>query len=135
MGLIKWDSNLSVGVAEMDKQHQKLIDLINQLNDAMSQGKGKDVLGKTINGLLDYTKTHFTAEEKLMGQQGYTGLDQQKDAHKKFIDKVAAYKLQFETGKVGLTIEMMNFLSNWLKGHIIGEDKKYGPYLAEKGIK
>jgi hemerythrin len=135
MVLIKWSENLSVGIAEMDRQHQKLIDLINQLNDAMSQGKGKEALGKTINGLLDYTKTHFAAEEKLMGQHGYTGLDEQKGAHKKFIDKVAAYKLQFENGKVGLTIEMMNFLSDWLKGHIVVEDKKYGSYLNEKNVR
>ena len=36
MGLIKWDDSYSVHIVEIDKQHQKLVDMLNELNDAMS---------------------------------------------------------------------------------------------------
>jgi hemerythrin len=135
MALIKWSDNLSVHVAEMDRQHQKLIDLINELHDAMSKGKGKEIVGKTIDGLVNYTKTHFTNEEKLFGQFNYPESNSQKNMHKKFIDKVVDFKQQLDSGKVGLSISIIDFLSDWLKNHIQLEDKKYGSFLNSKGVK
>lgn len=46
MTYITWNNELSVGNAFIDKDHHKLIDFINELHDAMAQGKGKDVLAK-----------------------------------------------------------------------------------------
>ena len=45
MALIQWNDSLKVGVAEIDKQHQKLVDMINDLHDAMRQGQGNAVPG------------------------------------------------------------------------------------------
>jgi hemerythrin len=135
MALIQWSDSLSVQVAEMDRQHQKLIGLINDLNDAMSKGKGKEIVGKTIDGLLNYTRTHFTEEEKLFGQFNYPDADSQKKMHKKFIDKVVEFKQQLDSGKIGLSIAIIDFLSDWLKNHIQMEDKKYGPFLNQQGVK
>lgn len=135
MPLVQWSSNLSVQVAEMDKQHQELFRLINDLNDAMSKGKGKEVIGKTVDGLLKYTRTHFSAEEKLFDQYNYPDADTQKKMHKIFIDKVVEYKRDIDSGKMGVTITVSDFLSDWLKKHIQIEDKKYGPYLNSQGVK
>jgi len=55
MALMQWNDSLSVNVGMIDKQHQKLVGMINELNDAMRQGKGKDILGKTLNELVAYT--------------------------------------------------------------------------------
>ncbi len=135
MALIQWSDNFSVHVAEMDRQHQKLIALINDLNDAMSKGKGKEIVGKTIDGLLNYTRTHFTEEEKLFSQFNYPDADSQKNMHKKFINKVVDFKQQLDSGKIGLSIVVIDFLSDWLKNHIQLEDKKYGPFLNQQGVK
>ena len=63
MALITWNNMLSTGVTEQDNQHKKLIDLINQLNDAMQAGKGSEVLGKVLAELVNYTVFHFGYEE------------------------------------------------------------------------
>jgi hemerythrin len=39
MALITWGSTLEVGVSAIDTQHKKLVDMVNALNDAMTQGK------------------------------------------------------------------------------------------------
>ena len=135
MTLIKWSDNLSVQVAAMDQQHKKLIDLINELNEAMSKGKGKEVIGKIVTGLVNYTKMHFGEEEKLMEQANYPDLNEQKNMHRKFIEKVNGYKKEYESGSLGLSIKVIDFLSDWLKNHIQVEDKKYGPHLNRQGIK
>jgi hemerythrin len=48
MSIIQWDESFSVNVAEIDKQHQRLLEMINELYDAMRQGRGKVIIGKTI---------------------------------------------------------------------------------------
>jgi len=135
MGIVQWNSAMSVQVTEMDKQHQKLFVLINDLHDAMSKGKGKEVIGKTVDGLLNYTKTHFAEEEKLFEKFNYPEADTQKKMHKKFIDKVVEFKQQAESGKMGLSISISDFMSDWLKSHIQIEDKKYGPFMNKQGVK
>ncbi len=135
MAIIEWNDSLSVNVALVDKQHQKLIGMINELNDAMRQGKGKETLGKTLNELVSYTGTHFKLEEKYFDQFGYPEADSHKKRHSEFVAKVSEFKSGFEKGKLGLSIEVMDFLSDWLRTHIKGVDKKYGPFFNEKGLK
>jgi hemerythrin len=135
MALIQWNDSLSVHVAEIDQQHKKLIDMINELNDAMRGGKGKDILGKIINNLINYTATHFKTEEKYFAQFGYPDTDNHQKEHAAFVQKVTGFKDGFEEKRLSLTIEVMNFLSDWLKNHIMGTDKKYSPFFNEKGLK
>ena len=135
MSLITWNDRLSVKVAEIDQQHKKLITMINELNDAMKVGKGKDALGAIVNNLIVYTMTHFKTEEKYFAQFGYPDTDQHKKEHEAFVKKVSDFKDGFENRKISLTIEVMDFLSDWLKNHIMGTDKKYSQFFNEKGLK
>lgn len=135
MALITWNDSLSVNVAEIDQQHKKLINMINELNDAMRAGKGKDVLGKIVTNLISYTETHFKTEEKYFAQFNYPDTDNHKREHAAFVQKVTGFKNGFEEKRLTLTIEVMNFLSDWLKNHIMGTDKKYSHFFNEKGLK
>ncbi len=135
MALIQWNEKLSVKVAEIDQQHKMLIDMVNELNDAMKQGKGKDVIGKIIDGLASYTVTHFSTEEKYFDQFGYPDTKNHKKEHATFVKKVSEFKDGFEKGKMSLTLNVMNFLSDWLKNHIMVTDKKYSQFFNEKGLK
>lgn len=135
MALITWNESYSVNVAEIDRQHQKLIGMVNELNEAMKIGKGKEKVGKILSELVSYTVTHFKAEEKYFDQFGYPETDQHKKEHAAFIEKVTDFKSEFESRSLFLTIEVMNFLSDWLKNHIMGTDKKYSRFFNEKGLK
>jgi len=135
MALIQWNDSLSVKVAEIDQQHKRLIAMINELHDAMKQGKGKDVLGKIINGLSSYAVMHFSTEEKYFDRFGYPETESHKKKHVAFVKKVLEFKDGFEKGELNLTLNVMNFLSDWLKNHIMGTDKKYSQFFNEKGLK
>lgn len=135
MASITWDESYSVNVAEIDRQHQKLIGMLNDLNEAMKIGKGKDTLGKILSGLLSYTMTHFRTEEKYFDQFGYPETEHHKKEHEAFIEKVTDFRNKFESRNLFLTIEVMDFLSDWLKNHIMGTDKKYSSFFNEKGLK
>lgn len=135
MPKITWTPNLSVNVEQFDAQHRRLIEMINELDDAMTKGKGKEVLGKTLAGLVLYTQTHFAGEERLLATHGYEGLSKHRAEHQELIRQVADIQKEFGAGRIGLTIPTMKFLGDWLMHHIMGTDKQYGAFLNAKGIK
>ena len=135
MALIQWNDSLSVNVAEIDRQHQKLVVMLNEMNDALKQGKGKEVLGKILNDLTSYTATHFKTEEKYFALYRYPETAGHKKEHLAFVKKVSDFKDGFEKGKFSVTIELMQFLCDWLKNHIKGTDKKYSVFFNQNGLK
>lgn len=135
MGFITWNDSFSVKVLAIDQQHQKLVSMINELSDAMKDGKGKDVLSKIINGLILYTSTHFKTEEKYFDEFGYPDAEAHKKEHNEFVQKVLEFKNGFNSGDLNLTVEVMNFLSDWLQNHIKGTDKKYSQFFNEHGLR
>lgn len=135
MALINWNDSFSVKVAEIDEQHKELIAMINELNEAMKTGKGKDAAGKIVSKLIKYTASHFKTEEDLFAKYSYPDADSHKREHAAFVKKVSEFKEGFEKGKLSLTMEVMSFLSDWLKLHIMGTDKKYIQFFNDKGVK
>jgi len=134
MSLINWSDSFSVNVKAMDDQHRKLVQLINELNDAMKLGKSKDIMENILKGLVDYTLTHFSSEEDLMKTNNYPGFSNQKKEHEALVKQVADYQNKYHSGQMVLGVEVMNFLKDWLINHISGSDKKYGPFLNQRGI-
>lgn len=135
MPFIEWNDNLSVGVLKIDNQHKQLVHIINELSDAMSAGKGKEVLGKVLNELIFYVNTHFKTEEAFMEQYEYDEFEFHKNEHEKLTDDVKKFHSDFQEGKAVMSIQIMNFLRNWLMDHIVVKDKKLGKFLNEKGVK
>ncbi len=125
MPIVVWNDTLSVGVKKCDEQHQHLIGILNQLYDAMSQGRGKQALAATLNELIAYTRTHFADEEKMMAAVQYAGFAEHAAEHRDLTNQVLDFQKRFETGEVSLTVEMLNFLRDWVTNHIQKTDKKY----------
>ncbi len=132
--LIVWSKSYSVGVSQMDKEHQRLIDIINNLYTAMRSGRSKDAIGTILDELVEYTRTHFAHEERLMKESNYAGFDEQKRAHEALIAQVVEIQGKYRVG-TALGQEVMSFLKDWLIKHIQGMDKNYGPVMNKKGIK
>jgi len=134
MALITWSDTLSVKVKQFDDQHKKLVDMVNQLFDAMKTGKGSQVMGDILKQLIAYTQTHFAAEERLLKQYAYPDFEAHKKEHNALVMQVLDLQKQFQEGKPVLTQNIMTFLRDWLSRHIQGDDKKYGIFLNGKGV-
>lgn len=135
MAFISWNSRYSVGINSIDVQHNKLIEYINDLHEAMKTGKAKEVMGGIIQNLIKYTTSHFSLEEKHMSEQKYPGYLEHKKEHQEFTNKVLEFQKSFNNGSTSVSIDILNFLRDWLLHHIAISDQKYAPYLNEKGIK
>lgn len=134
MAYITWDEQYSVGVKEIDNQHKKLVELVNNLHEAMKQGKGRDIMSKVLASLIDYTASHFATEEKYMTQFNYPHFASHKLEHQNLVKQVLDFQKDYESGKLAITLDIMKFLKDWLVNHIQGTDKKFGPFFNENGL-
>ncbi|MDA8325623.1 MAG: bacteriohemerythrin [Nitrospiraceae bacterium] len=134
MALIDWTSDLNTKIGSIDEQHHRLVFLINNLHEAMKTGKGREALGKILDEMIEYAKTHFATEERLMTAHSYPGYALHKKEHDEFKQKATKLDQDFKSGKQLITVEVMQFLKNWLTLHIKGTDQKYGPFLLARGV-
>ena len=118
---------MSVSVLAMDTRYKKLIQIINQLHDAMARGEAGQVTTPILVSLADYTRTHFSSEEAYLTKANYADLSRQKLEHRKFVTRLSELQGKAKQGQLGLSLEMMTFLKEWLQKHILIEDKKYAP--------
>ena len=135
MPLLTWNDDYSVHIDEIDEQHKLWVRMLNDLHDAMKAGKGKDKVGETLSGLVNYTKVHFAKEEELMRSAGYRYFAEHKRIHEDMVKEVESLLTRYKSGELVITLEVMQFLKNWLSEHILLTDKNYGPYLNSRGIK
>jgi hemerythrin-like metal-binding protein len=133
MSLITWNETLSVGVGRIDRQHKNLVGLLNALHNAMEAGKGKEILGEVLNELVDYTVYHFMTEEELFQKYRYPQYEKHKKEHEDLKKRVRELKDNFNKGAVVISIEVMHFLREWLKEHILESDKEAGIFLIACG--
>ena len=70
MEKLKWDDSLSVNVEIIDDQHKRLIGMINDLQNALQEGRATQALNTILDGLADYTVYHFQAEEECAAEYG-----------------------------------------------------------------
>jgi len=134
MALITWNENFSINITEIDSQHKKLIELINELHEAMKVAKGKDVMGNILSELVNYTVYHFGTEEKLFQKHGYPEYATHKKRHDDLTKQVKDTADKFNKGGNIITVEVMSFLKDWLQNHILTVDKRYAPFLSSKGV-
>jgi len=123
MAFFEWKDSMTVGHQMIDRDHRMLIQYVNEMHIAMMAGKGKDAVGGILNKLVAYTKEHFGREEIVWRAGHYAGLEKHKKEHAGLLKTVGDFKVKYEKGTAALSIELMNFLRDWLNNHILKEDK------------
>ena len=131
MAFYSWKQEYSVGNDLMDEQHQVLIEMINKLHDAMKIGKGNVEAGHIVTEMIDYSVMHFSMEEELMKKFAFTGLSDHKIEHKAFMTKADEFRKQINTGSFTLSMEVANFLKDWLTNHILVNDMAYSKVVKK----
>jgi len=133
--LFHWDATYSVNIGIIDTQHKTLVGMVNDLHQAMAQGSGKDKLGGILSNLVKYTQAHFATEERMMQSHGYPEFLAHKSEHESLTSTVLDLQRRFLANEVGLSVDAMEFLKDWLVKHILGSDKKYTPFLNAQGVR
>ena len=130
-----WKDSLLVGVAIIDREHRKLVGVIDQLMEACSQGKGRSAIEQTLDFVISYAKEHFRDEEQLQEKYTYPGMIAHKKLHAQFVANMTSLENEFrQTGpSVVLTGKLNSSLVDWLIKHISTEDKILGEHIRKAG--
>ena len=132
--LMPWTSQLATGVRFVDEQHRKLVDMINDLYKAMKSGQGKAVIEKLLDDLANYTVYHFDAEEKIFHKLHYAETSGHIKIHEELKAKVISFINRYKTGSENISMDLMNFLKDWLENHICKTDKRYVKTFLDSGV-
>jgi hemerythrin len=130
MAFFDWEERYSVGIFAIDEQHKRLVALLNELYEAMGAGEGRDALGHILARLIQYTRTHFAAEEQMFERHHYPHAQEHIDEHNKLTQSVLDLEKRFREGDITVTIEASTFLKEWLAHHILETDMRYRSYLS-----
>ena len=123
-----WDNSYKTGVPEMDCEHVMIFSLYNQLCSIINAGKPSEALEDIINALITYTHMHFAHEEEYMARSGYPGIEEHKQSHRMIQERINRLYTAFEdAGPFAIAHDLKALTFSWLAGHILKNDKDYGP--------
>ncbi|MGE5503084.1 MAG: bacteriohemerythrin [Actinomycetota bacterium] len=129
-----WTEAMAVGDAALDSDHRIIINLLNQLHDAMETGQSRDVLGSVVKVLAEYTEHHFAREEAAMAACGYPDMESHRREHQALCTKVREIHERYLAGeRTALDESVVRLLRKWLTDHIQVTDKSYRPWVEQPG--
>lgn len=131
---LAWSEDYLTGFAEIDRQHQKLFSFVQRLIDAFNEKESKEVELPIIEEMMNYVREHFTCEEHYMETYGYKNFNEHKAQHEEFILKTFSFINDFIAERKNMSQQMIEYLANWIKSHIMITDMKYKTFFSSQGL-
>lgn len=129
---IVWRDTYSVGVEEIDRQHQDFVKLIRRLQILQERNNQKHLVIRLIREIGKYAEFHFVSEENIMYFLRYPDLPRQEAEHGKLLASFQKQVSAYEMGKTSLE-GLIQFLVDWFVEHSTKEDKLIGQHIQQMG--
>jgi two-component system, NtrC family, sensor kinase len=135
LAIFQWSDRFNTGVDEVDRQHQRLMAMLNELDEARTLGGEAQVMLGLLDGLVDYTRYHFSTEEALMRGRGFDPevYRAHRAEHQTFVDQVVTARANAQASPTVVGDRLLGFLVHWLTEHMLGTDQKMGRLLRARG--
>lgn len=130
MPTLNWNPDWETGIQKIDRQHRALFAQLETLMTAIHQDVALARIPALLAFLANYVEEHFRDEETEMEASGYPGLAAHRAIHDRLREKVAALLLQFQKEPGVLNDAVLDFVTEWLVGHINGEDRRMAHHLV-----
>lgn len=130
MTWINWSEKYATGHAGMDHGHRRLMELINQLAEAMEDNKPMSFCSELLERFIAHTRTHFLAEEQLMDRIRYPKAKAHKALHEMLVKDVLAFKESYDSGENAQFVTLLVILDSWLERDISVADKELAEFVA-----
>ena len=131
---IVWTQDLSVGVRLFDEQHKKLVATVNKMIQNPTAETRSETIAEILTEMTQYALEHFKSEEDLMIKHGYPQLEEHQKEHIEFTEKVAKMCIATVEGTDNVPHLLLEFLHDWLHGHMLDVDMKYKDFFKAKGV-
>lgn len=128
MTFMNWEQRFELGVSAMDRDHRNLIAAMNEVHELSERAAGKASVDAAIVRLAELTKRHFADEEKHMASIGFPDLRTHALIHENLLERFGELHGAFRKGGGTVDRAFFDFLSFWLRSHIMGLDRKYAAH-------
>ena len=122
--LIAWKDGFKIGIAAVDSAHRQLFDGVASLRVGMD--------AQTLAMLQEEILRHFAHEQDLMERSGYPAVEQHVKLHQEFAAQLAGFQQAGSSWDALRVQELRTFLNQWLSGHIMAHDMRFGKWYASQ---
>ena len=126
---IEFDDRIRTGIRRVDDQHQELVAIYNELDEAFRQGKAHRHMSEILARLYQYTKFHFRDEEELLERCGWADLAQHQYEHQRLVDKLRVFVVRYRRSEERISAEVVEFVRKWVTAHIMECDMQYADHV------
>lgn len=132
--IFPWSEHFETGIADVDRQHRRLVSLINQVASAAVNESTDIDLDSLLDELSAYANHHFETEEALWARylEGEEVLADHRKYHAGFVEKVAEL-YRSRSPKQETLHEILAFLTHWLARHILRNDREMALIIDQVG--
>lgn len=135
MAFFDWADDMVIDRGPIDADHMRLVELVNRLHDATSEGRGMEVVGDILKQLIDYTQDHLQREEAAMSAARFPQLEGHKLGHQKFIADLRGLQQRYEAGSIAVAAQLSSVLRDWLSLHIRRSDRSLLDFMRKQADK
>lgn len=132
MAFLDWDGSLELGDAMIDRQHQTLLGLINEVHEVSKSPERDQEIMHSLNGMFLYAREHFFDEEGLMARLGYPEAGEHARLHKAFVERTREFADACLDGQMDYD-RLLHYLVDWLTNHIAVEDARIVRFASARG--
>ncbi|MGA2449170.1 MAG: bacteriohemerythrin [Polyangiaceae bacterium] len=129
MPIAIWSDEYLTGDVLVDEHHRQLFVLVNDLHEAIHDGRGRAALGPTLTKLWEYTAMHFAVEEQLMETAHYPDLDAHRSQHWEGRHLASGLMDRYRLGGTILPDSLSQDLARWIVRHICDHDRRMIQWL------
>lgn len=131
---VEWSEQMATGIAAIDNQHRYLFDTLSQANEQLLSSSDAALLATITSDLLSYALMHFETEEQLMQRYDYATTCPEAarhhiSQHREFSRQVVAVRDCLHEGRQVSRIDVLTYLNDWLRNHVLGIDQQFGTFV------
>jgi len=129
MTKLSWNSFYQTGVEIIDKEHQKMFEIVNDILTKVDEGVDKTQIQEVWNQLVSITESHFLHEEKMMVEHRYPDVSEHEVEHENLLSELKEIQFRYPMDQITLNEHLIEVLKKWLFTHILNSDIKFTDFL------
>ena len=114
MPYIEWDAQLETGVAGIDHEHRRLVQLLNDIHELIVADADPHRIADTLADFHTLATAHFALEEKIMRDQKYPAFAERRETHRRLLDEVRDIMDAYDAGSYRGSQSLPATLRQWL---------------------
>lgn len=131
---LRWNPALATQIAVIDRDHQNLIQIVNDLYEGVQLGCSRRIIGRILSRLIDHADEHFRREEQVMRHFSFLKLESHIRQHLDLLDRLGRVVFEFEMANDAVTLHTIDLLRDWVEVHLARDDAEFSYFLSGRSI-